>query len=58
VGSDNYKLIFMLDFISGVMAGIEFYFGENLEPEDKFAMTVDLLIFRVSVVYTKGNNYE
>lgn len=48
----------MLDFISGVMAGIEFYFGENLEPEDKFAMTVDLLIFRVSVVYTKGNNYE
>ena len=52
------RTVILFDFISGMMAGIEFHLGDELEPEDTFAMTIDLLIFRVTIIRTKGNQYD
>ena len=43
--------IFLLEFITGMSLGIEFFFGEDLEPQDKFAMCVDILILRITYIY-------
>lgn len=42
--------LILLDFISGMSIGIEFFTGEDLDPEDVFAMQVDLLIIRITFV--------
>lgn len=39
-----------LDFIPGMSIGMEIFVGEDAAPEDKFAVTVDLLIFRITFV--------
>ena len=39
-----------LDFISGMSIGIEFFTGEDLMPGDRFAMTIDLVIFRITFI--------
>lgn len=52
------RTVILLDFISGLMAGIEFHMGDDLEPGDVFAMTIDLLIIRLTVILTKGNTYD
>ena len=44
------KNIIMLDFISGMCLGIEFFFGEDLDPDDQFAVAIDLLILRITYV--------
>lgn len=36
--------------IPGVSIGIEFFLGEDLAPGDKFAMTIDLLIVRFTLI--------
>ena len=41
---NDIKNVFIFDFISGMSVGIEFYFGEALEPEDTFAMSIDFFI--------------
>lgn len=46
--------MFNLDFISGVSLGIEFFTGDDLMEGDKFAMTIDLLIVRITYVITEG----
>ncbi len=43
----------IISFISGVSVGIEFFSGEDLHPEDKFAMTLDIFIIRLSFVLAK-----
>jgi len=40
-----------VDFISGMCVGLEFFSGEDLEPGDKFAMQIDLLIIRFTFVF-------
>lgn len=42
--------LILLDFISGMSIGIEFFTGEDLDPEDVFACQVDLFIFRITFV--------
>lgn len=44
------KSMFIFDFISGMSLGIEFFWGDTVEPGDKFAMVVDLLIIRITYV--------
>jgi len=39
-----------IDVISGMSVGLEFFLGEDLEPGDKFAMQIDLLILRFTFV--------
>ena len=56
--SNEMRTVILFDFISGMMAGIEFHLGDELEPEDTFAMTIDLLIIRVTIIRTKGNQYD
>ena len=55
---DVIKNVFLFDFISGMSIGIEFHTGEALDPPDIFAMTLDLLIIRVTYIRTKGNQYD
>ena len=42
--------LFDLDFISGISIGLEVFIGDDAAPEDLFAITVDLLIFRFTYV--------
>ena len=42
--------VILLDFISGMSIGIEFFTGDDLEEEDQFAMQLDLLILRITFV--------
>lgn len=58
VGSEQKKFVILTDFISGLMAGIEFHFGEALEEDDILAMTIDLFIIRFTFIITKGNRYD
>lgn len=43
----------LLDFISGVSVGVEFFLGEDLAEGDKFAMTLDLFIVRFTYVISE-----
>ena len=43
----------IVTFIPGVSLGIEIYLGDDLSPEDKFAMTIDLLIVRFTYIISK-----
>jgi len=52
------RTVILLDFISGMMAGIEFHLGDELEPGDTFAMTIDLLIIRLTIIRTTGDTYD
>ncbi len=54
----NLRTVILLDFISGMMAGIEFHLGDELEPGDTFAMTIDLLIIRLTIIRTTGDTYD
>jgi len=40
----------LANFITGVSVGIEFYTGDDLMDGDKFAVTLDLLIIRFTLV--------
>jgi len=40
----------LVDFITGVSVGIELYMGEDLAPGDKFALTLDVVIIRVTFI--------
>lgn len=51
VGSDMHTIL--LDFISGVSVGVEFFLGEDLAEGDKFAMTLDLFIVRFTYVISE-----
>ena len=42
-----------VEAISGVCFGVEFFLGDNLMPEDQFAMSLDLFIIRFIVVVPK-----
>jgi len=46
--------LFSFDFITGMSVGIEFFVGEDLQDGDSFAMTIDLLIIRVTYVRSKN----
>ena len=46
------KYVFF-DFITGMSVGLEIFTGEDLEPDDSFAMTIDLLILRITYVVKK-----
>lgn len=39
-----------LDFIPGISVGLEIFVGEDAAPEDLFAVTIDLLIIRITFV--------
>jgi len=43
----------LVTLIPGMSLGIEIYTGDDLSPEDKFAMTIDLFIVRFTYVLTK-----
>ncbi len=43
----------LANFITGVSVGIEFYTGDDLIEGDKFAVTLDLLIIRFTLVIGK-----
>lgn len=43
-------MMFFLDFITGMKVGVEFFTGDDLEEGDAFAMTLDLLIIRLTFV--------
>jgi hypothetical protein len=58
VGSDVYKHVFLLDWVSGFVLGIDIFTGDDLEDEDRFAMTLHFGIFRFTYILTSGNNYE
>jgi len=45
-------MILLADFITGMSVGIEFFTGEDLEPGDSFAMQVDLLIIRFTLIFS------
>lgn len=40
----------LLDFIPGLVFGIEIYLGEDLEDGDVFAMNLNFGIFRITYV--------
>lgn len=42
--------VILLDFISGMSFGIEFFLGEDLDEEDVFAFQIDLLILRFTFI--------
>ena len=42
------------DFITGMSVGIELFLGDDLQDGDSFAMTIDLLIIRVTYVRSKN----
>ena len=46
----------LVDFISGVSLGIEFYTGDDLMEGDSFALTIDLAIIRFTLIKHKGTN--
>jgi hypothetical protein len=58
VGNNNKRYVFIPALISGCMFGIEFHFGEDLEPDDIFAMTIDFFIVRCTFVITTGDRYD
>ncbi len=43
----------MLSWITGMSLGIEFYTGEDVVEGDKFAMTIDLFIVRLTYVLSE-----
>ena len=45
--------LFSFDFITGMSIGIEFFLGDDLQEGDTFAMTIDLLIIRITYVRSK-----
>lgn len=45
--------ILTANFISGMSLGIVFYTGDDLESGDKFAMTLDLFIVRITYVISE-----
>ena len=45
--------LFNFSFITGFSIGIEFYTGDALMDGDKFAMTLDLGIVRLTYVITE-----
>jgi len=47
------KFIVNLDFITGVSVGLEFYLGEDAAPEDVFAVTMDFVIIRITLLKRK-----
>lgn len=58
MANKTYKHIFVPAFISGLMFGIEFHLGEDLDIGDKFAMTIDFFIVRLTYIITTGNRYD
>jgi hypothetical protein len=42
--------IILLDVITGMCLGIEFFTGDELDEEDQFAMQIDLLILRITFI--------
>jgi hypothetical protein len=58
VGSDAYKHVFLMDWVSGFVLGIDIFLGDDLEPDDKLAVTLHLGIFRFTYILTTGVNYD
>lgn len=44
-------MIILADFITGMSVGVELFMGDDLEPGDKFAFQLDLLIFRFTFIF-------
>ena len=55
---EKLKNVILLDFISGMCLGLEFFLGEDLEEDDVFAMTLHLLIVRITYIITRSNDYD
>jgi hypothetical protein len=47
------NLVF-IDFITGVCLGLEIFTGDDAEPDDVFAVCIDLLIVRITYVRKKA----
>ena len=45
--------VILMDFISGMCLGVELFLGEDLDPDDVFAIQFDLLIVRITYIRTK-----
>lgn len=58
MGNNKYKHVFITAFISGLMFGVEFHLGEELEDDDVFAMTIDFFIVRLTYIITTGDRYD
>lgn len=43
---------FFVEFITGMSVGVELFMGKDLLPGDKFAMKIDLVIVRFTLVVT------
>lgn len=43
-----------VSFISGMKIGLELFTGEDLYEEDAFALTIDLLIIRLTYIISYG----
>ena len=42
--------VILLDFISGMSIGLEFFLDDDLEEDDVFAFQIDLLILRITFI--------
>lgn len=43
-------MVVFAEFITGMSVGIEIFIGEDCQPEDQFALKLDLLIVRVTFI--------
>ena len=50
--------VLLIDTISGISLGIECHIGDDLLPEDAFAMTIDFFIVRFTYVRRKTSEVE
>ena len=46
-------MIILADFITGLSIGFELFMGEDLEPGDRFAIQIDLVIYRFTFIFHK-----
>ena len=42
--------VILLDIISGMSIGLEFFLDDDLDEEDVFAFQIDLLILRITFI--------
>ncbi len=47
-----------IDFISGFCLGLEFFFGDQLEEDEKFAFNINLGILRIYYVLVDSDDFD
>ena len=51
--------VFSFDFISGMSIGVELFFRDDLvDPDDNFAIDIDLGILRLSYLNTDSDEFD